>query len=200
MLNAAKAAALVESAGRTLGVKQNQADRQWMMRCAQQAWAASLEAKRANRQLRQLARDNTTIQLQAGAIGVASACVLWCRLGDPRDYSSAGAYRKAMGLNLTERSSGQYKSPLHISKRGDSMARRWLHMASLRLVRHCPVVRQWYQDKRRRDGDGHKRAIMGVTRRLSAALYIIVLKEEPFDSRRLFAGLAAAQAAGGCRE
>jgi transposase len=200
MLNSAKAAALVESAGRTLGVRQNQADQTRIMCCAQQTLEASLEAKRANRQLRQLAGDNKTIGHQAQAIGLASACVLWCRLGDPRDYSSAGAYRKAMGLNLTQRSSGQYKGKLRISKRGDAMVRRWLHMAALRLVQQSPQVKQWYQDKRQRDGNGHKRAITAVVRRLAVALYKIAVKEEPFDSRRLFAGIAAATAAGGCKD
>ncbi len=200
MLNAAKAVALVESAGKTLGVRQNQADRMRMMCCARQALEASLETKRANRQLRRLAGDNKTIGLQAQAIGLASACVLWCRLGDPRDYSSAGAYRKAMGLNLTERSSGQYQGKLRISKRGDSMVRRWLHMAALRLVRQSPHVKQWYRDKRQRDGNGHKRAITAVVRRLAVALYKIALKEEAFDSRRLFAGIAAARATGGCQD
>ena len=39
----------------------------------------------------------------------ATACVLWTSMGDPRKYHAAAAYRKAMGLNLKERSSGTYQ-------------------------------------------------------------------------------------------
>jgi len=197
LLNAAKAAALLDSAGKTLGVKQNQADQLRIRRVAREALRASLEAKRANRQLRTLARDNPIIQAQAQAIGVGSACVLWCRLGNPRDYFCAGAYRKAMGLNLKERSSGSYRGPLRISKRGDSMVRRWMHLAALRLIQQSPQVQSWYRDKRLRDGGDHKRAITAVVRRLAIALHKIANGSEPFDSRRLFAGLTAAQSAGG---
>ncbi len=35
-------------------------------------------------------------------VGLATACVLWVTLGDPRNYPSGGAYRKALGLNLKE--------------------------------------------------------------------------------------------------
>ena len=45
------------------------------------------------------------IQAQKPAVGLVTACVLWMCLGNPRDYGSAAAYRKAMGLNLVERSS-----------------------------------------------------------------------------------------------
>ena len=41
-------------------------------------------------------------------LGWATACVLWVYLGNPANYHSAEAYRKAMGLNLKERSSGRY--------------------------------------------------------------------------------------------
>jgi transposase len=191
-LDESKAAALLQSAGKTLGVRQNQADQQRMMRCATEALRASREVKAANRQLRKLAAGNSIIQIQAQAVGLATACVLWCRVGDPRDYTSGGAYRKAMGLNLTEHSSGQYHSALHVSKRGDGMVRRWLHLAALRLIRNSVQVKQWYRDKRIRDADHHKGAITAVVRRLAVALYKIAINEEAFDSRRLFGGMTAA--------
>ena len=62
--------------------------------------------------LKRLAQKNETIRRQAEAVGTATACVLWVSLGDPKDYHCGEAYRKAMGLNLKERSSGKHKGKL----------------------------------------------------------------------------------------
>ena len=55
-----------------------------------------------------LAAGHAVLQAQGKVVGVPTACVLWASTGDPRKYHAAAAYRKAMGLNLVERSSGQY--------------------------------------------------------------------------------------------
>ena len=195
LLKEQKAAALVESARTTLGVRQNAADRERVGQCARQALDASLQVNRSKSRLKELAKGNRVIERQAAAVGIATACVLWTRLGNPHDYPAADAYRKAMGLNLTERSSGQYKGRTHISKRGDPLVRRWLHMAALRLVGRHPEVRQWYRGKRAQHGDEHKHAMTAVVRRLAIALYKVAVNDSEFDGARMFAGPAAALAA-----
>jgi transposase len=90
--------------------------------------------------LKRLACGSAVIQRQAKAVGVATACVLWVHLGDPSSYHCGEAYRKAMGLNLKERSSGMYQGKLKISKRGFGQVRRWLYFAALRLIVAGPVV------------------------------------------------------------
>ena len=197
LLRRGKAVELLESAKTSLGVKQNAVDRERLSRCAGEVLGASLEVKRSKQRLKELAQGNPVIQAQAAAIGVVSACVLWCRIGDPRNYPAAEAYRKAMGLNLTERSSGQYKGEARISKRGDRLVRRWLHMAALRLINKHPEVKEWYRQKRGRDGNRHLCALTAVVRRLVIALHKVATKDDPFDAQRLFAGITAAQAAGG---
>ena len=112
--------------------------------------AARREAERAQRHLRRLAEGHAVLQAQGKGVGVPTACVLWASTGDPRKYHAAGAYRKAMGLNLVERSSGQYQGRLRISKRGSARARQWLDFAALRLVQNCGV-RPWYEAKKARD-------------------------------------------------
>ncbi|MGH8522516.1 MAG: hypothetical protein ACREU9_14085, partial [Gammaproteobacteria bacterium] len=42
---------------------------------------------------------------------------------DPRAYANSGSYCKAFGLNLKERSSGQHKGQIKITKRGSGPAR-----------------------------------------------------------------------------
>jgi transposase len=192
-----KAVALVESAKKTLGVRQNAVDRERLGCCARQALEASLQVKGAKPQLRKLAKGNRVIEVQATAVGIATACVLWTRVGDPNDYPVAAAYRKAMGLNLVERSSGQYKGQLRISKRGDPLVRRWLHMAVVRLIGKHAEVRDWYRRKRERSGDRHRCASTALIRRLAIALHRIGVSGEAFEVQRLFAGALPAQSAGG---
>ena len=110
------------------------------------------------------------LQAQAGVVGVATACVLWVYLGDPRGYFCAAAYVKAMGLNLTEYSSGKYQGQLRISNRGASPVRRWMYLAALRWISRGPVKR-WYLRKRRRDEKAAKRAVTGVMRKLAKGLH-----------------------------
>jgi len=132
-----------------------------------------------------LAKGHPVLQAQGKVVGVPTACVLWASVGDPRKYHAAAAYRKAMGLNLVERSSGQYQGRLRISKRGSARTRQWLYFAALRLVQNCGV-RPWYEAKKARDEDDARRVIMAVMRKLAMALDHVGVRNEEFQPRRLF--------------
>src|SRR5262249_52375446 len=142
---------------------------------AAQALQAHQQMRRSGRQLARLVRGRPVLEAQARVVGCGRACVLWASVGDPREYPCGEAYRKAMGLNLTGRSGGTQQGGLHISKRGKPLARRWLYLAALRLVKRAGV-RQWYQAKKQRDGQKAKGAVVGVMRRLVLALYAVAVK------------------------
>jgi transposase len=169
-LSAAKAAKLVASAFTTAGVKQGRWDRERLKAYAREVLASRRQMRQGVRRLRQLAAANPTIRRQAEVVGAATACVLWVQLGDPRDYHCAAAYRKAMGLNLAERSSGQYQGQLKISKRGSAMVRRWLYLAALREVRYEPA-RSWYRRHKQAWRGQSKPVLVGVMRKLPLALH-----------------------------
>jgi transposase len=146
------------------------------------------------KRVRELTREHATILAMAEAVGLATACVLWVELGAPGDYHCGAAYRKAMGLNLAERSSGQWQGKLKISKRGSSKVRRWLYLAALRRVQEEPV-RSWYlRQKAQRRGEG-KPAVVGVMRKLALALYGIGGRGEAFDRNQLYRSLTATSGA-----
>jgi transposase len=127
------------------------------------------------------------VECQSKVVGRATAAVLWARLGDPRKYPSAAAYRKAMGLNLKERSSGTWQGQLKITKRGSSQVRRWLYFAALRWCQD-PWIRPWYEKKKKR-GEGHaKRALIALMRKLALALYYVGVEGRRFDVRKLLPG------------
>jgi len=186
-LAADKVRGLLASAATTMGVRQGTVEVRMVRAIAEQALTAHGEVTRSVRQLRKLAEGHEVIQCQGVAIGVPTACVLWVHLGDPREYHCAEAYRKAMGLNLAERSSGEYEGRLRISKRGSAEVRRWLYFAALRLVM-SRAVRPWYLHKKAADGEEAKRALVGVMRRLAIGLYRVAVDGVVFDAARLFPG------------
>jgi transposase len=101
---------------------------------------------------------------------------------------SGPAYRKAMGLNLKERSSGLWVGRLKISKRGPGSVRRWLYFAALRLIRRDSAKR-FYESRKQKGGDAATmKAIIGVMRKLALALYRVSVSESEFHAEKLFPG------------
>lgn len=189
LLKEEKAGRLVRSAGCGVGVRQMEADVRWLKERAAEALAHRERMRQCQRALKKLAGGNQAIQRQARAVGVATACVLWVELGGPEEYHCAEAYRKAMGLNLVEHSSGKWQGKKRLSRRGSAAVRRALYFAALRLVRKAGGnVRRWYEAKKRRDGGEAKRAIVAVMRKLALALYHVG-KGAAFDTARLFAAV-----------
>lgn len=195
-LSAEKVEALLAGARTSVGVRQGVWERRRLREQAEQVDAARREAARCKRQLGRLAQGHAVLEAQGRVVGVATACVLWACVGDPRDYHCAEAYRKAMGLNLAERSSGTYQGKLKISKRGQPRARQWLYLASLRLVQQAGVS-AWYHAKKARDANQAKRALVAVMRKLALALYPVGVNGSAFDARRLFASIQKAPVAVG---
>jgi transposase len=175
----------VQVAGVSVGVRQTAVDRRRMMEAAQAALAAKHEVAAAEEHLKELAQTHATLVRQAAVVGWVTACVLWVYLGDPADYHCAEAYRKAMGLNLKERSSGRYQGQVKITKRGPGAVRRWLYFAAMRLSKAAGIV-GWYVAKKGDRPKGGKRALIAVMRKLALGLYVLGTRDEPFDARRLF--------------
>jgi transposase len=182
-----KIAQVVESARTSVGVRMDA----WAVREMKQTAAALIEQRRqiqaCRGELRDLTRDHKAIRSQAPAVGLITACVLWMCLGDPANYASAAAYRKAMGLNLKERSSGMHKGKLALSKRGQRLARKWMYFSALRWMRD-PSVKRWIESKKQRDGGRGDKAATGVMRRLALAAWHAG-QGEVFDANRLFPGV-----------
>jgi hypothetical protein len=176
---------LLASARQTLGVDQTATDVRRMRRIARRARCARGVKQKCRLALERLAEDHPTLAAMGQVVGMGTACVLWVCLGDPREYSSAYAYRKAMGLNLAERSSGRWKGHLKISKRGSALARRWLYLAALRAARRKPGVTAWYERKKARCGGKAGAALAGIMRKLVLAVFYAAAGEV-FEEDQLF--------------
>ena len=187
-LSQEKIAVIVDEAKHSIGVRPGNSDRLRLREYAAEALTAKRQVKAEQKRLAELSRDHRSIRALSGAVGNATACVLFTYLGDPRNYPAAAAYAKAMGLNLTERSSGKYQGKLKISKRGPSAVRYWMYLAAIRLVKQHSPVRPWYLKKKHRDSDQGGRALVAIMRRLAAALYHVAALGEAFEPKRLFPG------------
>jgi transposase len=182
-----KIALVIESARSSVGVRMNG----WAVREMREIAASVVERREqiqhCRRELKKLTKKHQAIQSQAPAVGLITACVLWMCLGDAINYPNAAAYRKAMGLNLKERSSGQHKGKLSLSKRGQRLTRKWLYFSALRWMRE-PSVKRWIEKKKERDGGRGDKAAVGVMRRLALAAWHAG-QGELFDVNRLFPGV-----------
>ncbi len=196
-LSRAKAEQLVSEARGTVGVRQSETDVFQLQQYGDLALECRREIRGSEKALKTLVQDHATIQAQAGVVGVVTACVLWVHLGDPALYDCGAAYRKAMGLNLTEFSSGKWKGRVKISKRGHSEVRRWLYFSALRWIQVEPI-KSWYENKkskkRGQQDDQVMRAIIGVMRKLALALYQVGACGATFDAPLLFPGASLEQA------
>jgi transposase len=189
-----KIEAVLESALQTVGVRVDDANSTLIKRCAQQALAAEAEIRQAKRRLEAFVEQDPRLQAEAQVVGKVTACVLRVSVGDPRDYHCGEAYRKAMGLNLKERSSGKHQGKLKITKRGPSLARRWLYFSAMRAIQQAPV-RSWYEAKRRKDKDRGNGALVAVMRKLALALHVVATRGETFALERLLPGQPLPRAA-----
>jgi len=177
---------IAESARSTLGVRQTAIDQERVRWCATRALEAHLEVGRYQHRLSESGADHPVIARQGETIGLPTACVLFTHLGDPRQYHCAAAYRKAMGLNLSERSSGTYQGQLKISKRGSGAVRQWLYLSALRLIRNEPKAKRWYRRKLKRGNTTKMNVIMAMMRKLSMSMWAVVGRDEAFDIGRMF--------------
>jgi transposase len=192
-LEADKVQRLIEGARSSVGIRQGEVQRRQMQEYARQALGARQQMRKSRGKLSKLVSGREGLEAQARAVGCGTACVLWVSVGDAKDYHCGEAYRKAMGLNLTEKSSGTVQGKLHISKRGNPRARQWLYFAALRLVRKAGV-REWYLAKKNKDGQEVRRALVGVMRKLALALYQVGAKGATFEAGRIFPGKVEAKA------
>jgi transposase len=186
-LKQAKIERILESARTTLGVRMIEAERKLMQRFAGQAREAQREIQVTKKVLERAADRDELLKRMARAVGRVTACVLFVTLGDPREFTCGPAYRKGLGINLKERSSGTFKGHLKITKRGPSLARKWLYFSALRAVQSTPIA-NWYQRKKSRDQNRGGKGLVAVMRKLALAVYAVATRNEEFDPARLFPG------------
>lgn len=189
-----KISAVVDSAQHTVGEPQLPEEERLLVHIAKEARRNQRIARESKARIEAKTGDQESTKNMAPVVGKKTAAVLVASLGDPSDYDCAQAYRKSLGLNLWEKSSGDTDDKrrkrgqisLHISRRGPAVSRMLLYYATLRLIQRDEVVAAWYARKVARDGGRAKlKAVVAIMRKLALALWH-VSQGEPFDSAKLF--------------
>ena len=184
-LGSEKICAIISSAGQTQGQPSIEAEQDYLRSLGEELKHSRLQAKQVKVRIEKLIEQQDSLEFASAVIGKVSVAMLLSERLDPRDYSTPASYIKSMGLNLKENSSGQYKGQLHITKRGSSLARRYLYYAALRLIKSDAIVRAWYLAKKKRDGDVSLKGIIAVMRKLAKALWY-VFRGQQFNAEKLF--------------
>lgn len=182
---------LMESARSTHGVPPTAAQSAWIGEVASKALATLREVQSCEKELKKLISGEETMSRYAAAVGAPTLSGIWSMVGDPRQYDSSGAFVKALGLNLKERSSGRREGQLAITKRGPSKARRWIYFWALRAIQR-EELSPWYASFTRVGGatsgkQEHRKmkALVAIMRKLCRGLWYSMTHDEDFDYSKL---------------
>jgi transposase len=193
-LSFTKIDAIIESAGNTNGVPVGQGEMNWLKEVANEVRRCLVEVKACEQQLQAIAQLNKSIEPYVKKVGAVTLCTIWSTVGDPRKYSSSGAFLKALGLNLKELSSGKHKGMLRITKRGPSLTRKLLYYWALRAIQE-PTLKPWYRefqgDCQGRSGSLEHRKMKGLValmRKLCRSLWYAYQHNLPFEYSKVFPG------------
>lgn len=172
----------------SLGVPMLESERVTLQNLAERADKLRRDCRKFKRKIKDLI-EVEEIRRLGEEVGTPTAAVFWDKLGPFRSYGSTDGLIKAFGLNLKEQSSGKYKSPLHITKRGPSEARASLYLATWRKINSDPWFQAWHRHKLNRDG-GPKKAnknvsVIALMRKYLKGLWHVA-RGKRFDSTALF--------------
>lgn len=198
LLKEEKIEAVLETARTSSGLVPLEAERELLMRLAEELTRQNTLAREAEKQMLELVQDDAPLLAMSTAVGKGTAAAITAVLGSPKNFDKAAQYTKSMGINLKEKSSGKSKGVAHITKRGNSTARRLLFLAAMRQVKDEPIVRAWYQKQANKPEGSKIKALVAVMRKLASALWHLGVHGGSFDASRLFdvrrLGLEAAAA------
>jgi transposase len=177
-----KIARVIDSAANTMGLPCLDAERRYLQALATELQHSSSQRQVAKQLMEARVEADDGLKKMAALIGKLTTAVLISLHLDPRHFSSAHSYLKALGLNLIEKSSGQYRGRLSISKRGSAIARKYLYMAALRLIQNDPVMKQWYEAKV--DPKAKMKTVITCLRKMAKALWHVAQGND-FDANKL---------------
>ena len=177
-----KIRAVIASAGATLGEPCTGAEGRYLAALACELEHSRRHMRGARRALESMVAADGKLAEMARTVGRLTTAVLLGLHLDPRHFANPRAFQKALGLNLKEKSSGKHKGQLKLTKRGSSLARKYLYFAALRLIRRNPVVARWYAGKV--DPKAKLKAVTALVRKLALGLWHVA-RGDQFDAGRL---------------
>jgi transposase len=143
------AAAAARSIGETRALDEARRDLQRLLAAYSQTES---QLKELQHEIEEILRDLPMAEQLRSIHGIGSitiAAVLGCA-GDLRNYAHGRQFLRRAGLNLAECTSGKFKGQIKLSKRGDSMLRKYLYLGMLGLVNHNPDFKRWHEHNQKK--------------------------------------------------
>jgi transposase len=178
---------IVDSARTTVGVPMTENEQARLRSSVAHIASETAEMDAVDKKIGALVSEDPVMSRLEAVVGPLCAASIVGQIGSPRDFETPRALEKAMGLNLKERSSGEKKGQLSITKRGAPEVRQMLYLATLRLLQKDEVVALWYRARSAyRSGKPVKmKAVVAVMRKLARALWHVA-RGEAFEAKKLF--------------
>lgn len=175
---------VLSDAATTLGLPMLQEEQQYLQALAREAEEARVQAQVLESRMHEVGQQSPAFVALEPWMGTWTAAVL-VTLCDPARYESATQLEKACGLNVREKSSGEHKGRLAITKRGPGLVRQVLYLFALRMLQRSQVVRAWYEGRQGYTEESKQRAVVALMRKLVRAAFYVA-KGETFDAAKLF--------------
>jgi transposase len=148
--SASKAEKLIESAQKSIGIKQiGNADRYRVQMCLEEVKRTVLSLKDIDKQLKFLLKETSAASylMSIPGIGPLSAAVFLGELGDPTHFHNARQIVKYAGYDPQESDSGSRIGRRFISKKGRWLLRKYLFFMSMRVVVLSNYFQEYYLRK-----------------------------------------------------
>lgn len=177
--------AILDAAKTSTGVPMTAGEQDRLRAIAEQIELQTRRLDAVDATLADLVAEDVVLSRLATVVGPACAAAVGSLVGSPLDFPNARALEKAFGLNLKEKSSGNTRGQMSITKRGPGPVRHLLFMAALRLMKDDAVALSWCRARRGYKADQKIKAVVALMRKLARALWHVA-RGEAFDATKLF--------------
>jgi transposase len=181
----ARVQAIVASAKSSTGVPMTTGEQEKLRGIAEQIELQTRRLDAVDAKLAELVGQDAVLDRIATVVGPACAAAIGSLVGSPLDFPNARALEKAMGLNLKEKSSGNSRGQMSLTKRGPGQVRQLLFMAALRFTKDDATARAWCQARKAYKAGQKLKAVVAVMRKLTRALWHVA-RGATFDTTKLF--------------
>lgn len=124
--------------------------------------------------------------LSIPGLGIRTVVSLIGELGDIRRFRNSNALNAFIGIDLRHYESGEYTANDHISKRGNTVARKILFKAIQNIASaahyHPNHINDYYQRRKSANGNqGTKKIVIAAIHRLIRTIYHLVINNQFYD-------------------
>ena len=127
---------------------------------------------------------NQSILTTIKGIGKETACVLEAYIGEVGRFAHAKKIVAYFGMNPVINKSGKSRRKSYLQKKGSSIVRHKLYMATIGIIRHKKGPIYDYYARLVDDGKPKLVAIGAAMRKLLVYIYVILKTQTPFDIKK----------------